>query len=178
MSLDRVTRFSADRKYRYTLWRDWSCRMTEQPLVHFTEDPHLDYYLGDRKSFVQFVGLNPSTADETQDDPTIRRCIGFAQSWGFGAMCMTNLFAWRETDSSKLAKVQHPFGPANTNWLCAVAEDAGLTVAVWGAKGGLHNGDKIAAAQIPKLHYLKLTKDGHPHHPLRLPKTLTPIPFK
>jgi hypothetical protein len=89
--IDKTTIFSADRRYRYTLWRDWSkdllCGMDSRPRLAGDQTPN---------QFVQFIGLNPSTADEKQDDPTIRRCIGFAKAWGYGAMCMTNIFAWRE----------------------------------------------------------------------------------
>lgn len=67
--------FSPCGRYRYTLWREW---------------------IGG-EGFVQFIGLNPSTATDTEDDPTIRRCINYAKSWGYGGMCMTNLFAYRAT---------------------------------------------------------------------------------
>jgi hypothetical protein len=73
--LDRVTHFNLSRTHRYTLWRIWDHM--------FCTD------------YVQFIGLNPSTADESQDDPTVRRCIDFAKRWGAGALCMTNIFAFR-----------------------------------------------------------------------------------
>ncbi|MBK8271403.1 MAG: DUF1643 domain-containing protein [Planctomycetes bacterium] len=60
-----------------------------------------------------FIGLNPSTADETQDDPTVRRCIRYAQSWGYGALCMTNIFAYRSTDPLVMKRFDDPIGPKN-----------------------------------------------------------------
>lgn len=127
--------------------------------------------------YVQFIGLNPSTADETLDDPTIRRCIGFAKSWGYGAMCMTNLFAWRDTDPSKMKLVPHPIGEDNDEWLSEIATNAGLIVAAWGKDGShLYRGIKVKQL-LPNLHCFKLNKDGSPQHPLYLPKAMKPIPY-
>ena len=85
--------------YRYALWRHWDSDWNGQ---------------GDSNS-VMFIGLNPSTADATEDDPTLRRCIGFAKSWGFGGLYMLNVFAYRATDP-RLMKRQKPkvaIGPRN-----------------------------------------------------------------
>ena len=79
-----------------------------------------------------FVGLNPSTADETNDDPTIRRCISFAQAWGYEGLCMTNLFAFRATEPSDMMKSPDPVGPENDQALINLAESAGVVVAAWG----------------------------------------------
>jgi hypothetical protein len=107
------------------------------------------------------VGLNPSTADETADDPTIRRCVAFARDWGHGSLCMTNLFAYRATKPADMLAQDDPVGPENDDALRRLA----------GSAGGRHN---AVRAMMPRLHYLRLTKDGHP---LYLPAVLRPIPW-
>lgn len=131
--------------------------------------------------YVQFIGLNPSTADEFQDDPTIRRCINFAKSWGYGAFCMTNIFAWRDTDPEGMKKVEAPIGVENCKHILSVAKDAGIVIAAWG-KHGSHMGRGKRIIEIfdiagIKLHCLKKNDDGSPAHPLYLKSTLTPIPY-
>lgn len=121
-----------------------------------------------------FVGLNPSTADETNDDPTIRRCIGFAKAWGFSGLVMTNLFAFRATDPKDMKRAADPVGTENDETLVKLAACCGLVVAAWGAHGSYRGRDREVRALLPNLHYLKLTKDGHPSHPLYLPGDLTP----
>lgn len=171
LMIKRRTIFSEDRLYRYTLWRDF-------PENCWFDDIEPDEACaGNGRKFVQFIGLNPSTADEKQDDPTIRRCIGFAKSWGYGALCMTNLFAWRETDSSKLSLVPNPIGFDNDFWLSRISHDAGLVVAAWGTKGQILERQTVVSGFIPNLHCLRKTHGGFPEHPLYLPKTLQPIPF-
>lgn len=166
--MNRETIFSPCRKYRYTLWRSWG--VGTLPLIQ----------LGDRQpsdSYVQFIGLNPSTADEVKDDPTIRRCIQFAKDWGYGALCMTNAFAFRDTDPKKMKAEPEPVGEFNDHWLKAIAANAGVVVAAWG-KDGKHLGraDRIKE-MIPKLQCLGQNKDGSPKHPLYLRGDMTPIPF-
>lgn len=155
--MKRETIFSPDRVYRYTLWREWDELLNQ--------------------SYCMFIGLNPSTADEVNDDPTIRRCIQFAKDWGYGAMCMTNAFAFRETNPKLMMKHPAPVGPDNDLWLSKIAQDAGVVVAAWGCDGAHKERDKQVRALIPQLKCLKTTKGGHPNHPLYLPKNLTPIPF-
>lgn len=147
--------FSACRTYRYGLWRNW---------------------IGG-EGFAMFVGLNPSTADETADDPTIRRCIGFAKAWGYAGLCMTNLFAFRATEPKEMLRAADPIGPGNDDALCRLANYAGVIIAAWGAHGTHLGRDRTVRSMLPKLHYLRLTKDGHPGHPLYLPKTLVPQPW-
>lgn len=147
--------FSLCRRYRYELWRRWS------------DGPH-----------AMFIGLNPSTADETQDDPTIRRCIGFAKDWGFSALCMTNLFAFRATDPAVMKKEANPFGEDNQHHLLRCASGAGIIIAARGVHGTHANGDLVVRDWLSKagltLQCLGLSKDGHPRHPLYLPKTAKP----
>src|SRR5687768_16866498 len=106
----RGARFSACRTYRFELWRIWD-----------EDGPKLNV-----------IGLNPSTADENLDDPTIRRCIGFARDWGFGGLVMTNLFAYRSTDPKGLAAVDDPVGP-NNDYHLEIAACSGTPLAAWGA---------------------------------------------
>lgn len=159
----RITTFSPCRKYRYTLWRTWDYEYGENTRGEV------------QPPYVQFIGLNPSTADETQDDPTIRRCKAFAKAWGFGAMCMTNLFAWRDTDPKKMKKVPSPIGEDNDKWLAEIASGASVIIAAWGKDGShLYRGTKVKQL-IPNLKCLRKNKDGSPEHPLYLPSNLTPI---
>ena len=145
--------FSPCRQYRYSLWRHWG-------------DPAGGYAM--------FVGLNPSTADETMDDPTIRRCIGFAKDWGYAGLCMTNLFAFRATQPADMKAVADPIGPDNDQALLRMAQGSGVIVAAWGVDGAhLGRGD-VVRGMLPNLHFLKLTQAGHPSHPLYLPKILKP----
>lgn len=149
----RETIFSPCRKWRYTLWREWDAALP----------------------FVQFIGLNPSTADETNDDPTIRRCIQFAKDWGFGAYCMTNIFAWRDTDPNGMKRVVNPIGDDNDKWLMEIAASAGLAVAAWGRHGNhMYRGYHVKK-MISNLHCLGLNKDGSPVHPLYQRADLKPV---
>lgn len=149
------TIFSPCRTYRYSLWREWIG--------------------GD--GYAMFVGLNPSTADETQDDPTIRRCVAFAQAWGYAGLCMTNLFAFRATEPKDMRSAPSPIGPENDSVLLAAASNAGVIVAAWGVNGTHMGRDAEVRELLPDMHVLALTKDGHPGHPLYLRKTLTPVPI-
>src|SRR5205823_6070189 len=106
----------------------------------------------------------PSTADEWDDDPTARRCIGFAQNWGFGALALVNLFAYRSTEPAGLLQAEDPVGPANDTHILASARTATRIVLAWGAKGGL-------ARSRPAR---RLADSGRPlsrHYQRRLSKT-------
>ena len=160
----KLCAFSPCRKYRYTLWREF------EPELEATACFNL---------FAMFIGLNPSTADDDQDDPTIRRCIGFARSWGYGSLVMTNLFAWRATLPDDMKKAADPVGPENDIWLTLLAKNqsVGVIVAAWGANGSYLHRDEHVKRLIPNLQYLRITKTGHPEHPLYLPKNLLPKPL-
>lgn len=154
--MTRATIFSPCRSYRYTLWREFG-------LVG--------------EGYAMIIGLNPSTADETNDDPTIRRCIAFAKAWGYSALCMTNLFAYRATDPADMKAAADPVGAANDRHLVDIARHAGIVVAAWGADG-VHKGrDAEVRSLIPNLHCLRKTKHGHPGHPLYLPGDLVPVAY-
>lgn len=138
---------SEDRRYRYSLWCTWD----------------------GSKGYVMFVGLNPSTADETQDDPTIRRCIRFSKDWGYGGVYMVNLFAVRATDPKDMKLFHSPIGPENDKSLMAVAHNAGKIVCAWGANGNHLDRDKQVFELLSSyydLQCLGVTKAGHPRHPL------------
>ena len=136
---------------------------------------------GGSKQFVAFIGLNPSTADETQDDPTVRRCIGFAKHWGFGGMFMLNIFALRSTDPRALYRAEDPTGPENDYWITQVVQKREVTrvVACWGNHGALLS----RGWEVKKLDRLRgalwrigeLTKTGQPRHPLYLKGDLVPV---
>jgi hypothetical protein len=128
-----------------------------------------------------FIMLNPSTADAEVDDPTIRRCMGFAWSWGFGRMYVGNLFAGRTPKPSELKEFNDPVGPDNHGHLQRLAEHArvdGVVVAAWGAHGSYMDQDQTVIGWFERwatpLHYLRLTQNGAPSHPLYLPASLTP----
>jgi hypothetical protein len=174
VGLERTTIFSVGRKYRYTLWRGWSAELRNELKfgTFSTEDPHLDYYPGTPETFVQFIGLNPSTADEKLDDPTIRRCIAFAKAWGFGALCMTNAFAWRDTLPKNMKKAVAPVGRENNDHLLQCGREAGLIIAAWGKDGVFLDRQNFVRKMFfddgLKLHHLGLNGDGTPRHPLYL----------
>lgn len=155
--------FSPDRTHRYTLWR------------------YLDGFTQTR--FVQFIGLNPSTADEIIDDPTIRRCKDFAARWGYSALCMTNLFSFRATDPKvmRAATVQVDHIRLNRWWIKEIACLASLTVCAWGVHGSFRGEADALLLELSawraRLHCLGRTKDGHPKHPLYLRADSQPIPF-
>lgn len=152
----RKTIFSPCRNYRYVLWREFD----------FTNP-----------TYAMFIGLNPSTADETKDDPTIRRCVGFAKTWGLGALCMTNLFAYRATSPIKMKEYPYPIGPHNDKWLSELAIDASIIIAAWGTNGKHNNRAKRIIEMIPNLKCLDFTKDGSPKHPLYIWAGQKPVKF-
>lgn len=128
------------------------------------------------KPTVNFIMLNPSTADGQADDPTIRRCMGFAKSWGCGRLVVTNLFALRSTDPKRLIYAYDPLGAENDKYLALWAKQAELVVCAWGTMGYLIHRDLEVKHLLrdQTLYVLKLTAGGHPSHPLYLPKSLTP----
>ena len=137
--------------YRYTLIRTWD----------------------ESGPAVMFIGLNPSIADAKIDDPTVRRCVGFARSWGFGKLILTNLFALRSTDPTVLENVPDPVGPDNDHWIAKSSLLADLTVVAWGIHGGLHDRDQEVLTRLQEPYCLGKTKSGAPRHPLYLPADST-----
>ena len=127
--------------------------------------------------YALIIGLNPSKADETSNDPTITRCINFAVDWGFGGLCVANLFAYCATYPDDLKRARDPIGNANDRWLTRVSKDAGIIVAAWGNDGGFLNRAAYMRGKIKNLHHLKLNKSREPAHPLYLKRGLRPIPW-
>lgn len=119
-----------------------------------------------------FVMLNPSTADADQDDPTIRRCIGFARRLRCHSLEVVNLFALRATDPVALLDHPDPVGPDNNEWIRDRVVHAKYVIAAWGTKGAFRYRDRRVYEMLPpqKSYCLGRTKDGHPKHPLYLPR--------
>jgi len=147
--------FDPTRKYRYTLYREY-------------EDGH---------GRCAFIMLNPSTADETEDDPSVRRCIGFARKWGFRVVQILNLFAIRGTDPEILYRDPAPIGPDNDLWISKIACGADRVICAWGVHGAwTQRGRKVARMLqgAVRLYCLGTTKEYHPRHPLYLSSKCEP----
>lgn len=146
--------FSKCRQYRYVLRRKWS---VGPPFI--------------------LIGLNPSTADETKDDPTIRRCISFAKREGCGSLIMLNLFAFRATDPLVMKAQKSPVGDINTETICDICRDKCVVVA-WGVHGSHMDQDRILMRELIDAHAIVkcfgTTKAGFPKHPLYL-RSDTPL---
>jgi hypothetical protein len=140
--------FSFDRRYRYVLTHTW------EPLF----PPKL----------CTWIGLNPSIADETQLDPTLRRIRAFSAAWGYNGFIMTNLFALVSTDPDRLYTAADPVGPENDRWILHAVQQAQKVIAAWGVFGGHQNRCATVLEIIAgfDLHCLKKTKEGYPFHPL------------
>ena len=154
--LEKGASFSPDRVYRYSLWRFW-----KQPA----------------NNYAVFVGLNPSTADEDEDDPTVRRCINYVFDWGYDALIMLNAFAYRSTDPKRLSEIKDPIGPMNDFYLNVLSKDAGITVTAWGNIGNYRNRSHDVLKLLKEPYHLGWTKSGMPRHPLYLKKTVIPEPW-
>lgn len=145
-------------RYRYRLTRVWDAAL---PVAHW-------------------VMLNPSVADATIDDPTIRRVVGFSKAWGFGGADVRNLFALRATDPKELRAADDPVGPDNDSHLTAVPA-AAVVVAAWGAGGGLFGRDlrvlRLLRDAGVAMSCLGTTKQQQPRHPLYVGGDAKLIPF-
>lgn len=170
----RSARFSRDRRYRYLLTREF--RTT-------SIDPTAPSPAPPDNGALLFVMLNPSVADARQDDPTIRRCIGFARRWGHARLDVANLYARVCTDPAHLFDDDNPIGPNNDAWLRRAAQRASRVVCAWGASGGRETAGR-AIEVIRMLHaeglhpqHLGLTASGAPRHPLYVAAATTPTPW-
>ncbi len=154
-----VAIYSPCERYRYSLTRTW------------------DSGLG-RATFVM---LNPSTATEVQNDPTVERCERRARALGFGAFCVTNIFAWRDTDPKAMRRAEDPVGPANDAAIVDASVWGDLVVCAWGTHGE-HLGrgpgvERLLRDAGATLHHLGLSKAGHPKHPLYISYAQQPEPW-
>jgi len=140
--------------YRYRLWREWD---TEKPTL-------------------AWIMLNPSTADETEDDPTLRRCIGYAENWGYGGVEVGNVFALRATEPSELLRDAEPIGSKNDAHLRQIACEADRVIVAWGQSYNRGTGKArktytagLLLDEVSDLWALGTTKEGCPVHPLYQP---------
>lgn len=116
-----------------------------------------------------FLMLNPSTADATVDDPTIRRCLGFAKAWGCKGLAVANLYALRSTSPKGLWHHDDPIGPENDAWLGRLAAEYGDVICAWGANAKADRVNEVASILVSagsRLWCLGTTKTGAPRHPL------------
>lgn len=151
--------FSPCRTWRYRLWRTWN----------------------PGKSYAMFLMLNPSTADELTNDPTVARCQQYALRWGYGGLYVCNLFAYRATDPDDMKTAPDPVGPENDSAILETAMAAGAVVCAWGNHGAYQNRAAVVVDILRQsgvtLRCLRVTKAGAPQHPLYLRSDLTPIPM-
>jgi hypothetical protein len=123
--------------------------------------------IGFSDRIVAFIGLNPSTADANLDDPTIRRCIGFAKRRDAGLLLMVNLFALRSTDPKALRLHPAPVGPENDSWIDRAMSISDIAIAAWGNGGALMGrSDSVRQRFQGRLQALAITNTGMPKHPL------------
>ena len=152
--------FSPCRRWRTLLWRRWD---------------------GD-KPVANFLMLNPSTADEVKLDPTCSRARNFAERWGYGALIVTNIFAFRNTDPDQMKAAADPVGPDNDAAIVRAARNSALVVCAWGNHGEFLQRSSRVTALLKKnkinLHALRVNANGEPAHPLYLPSRLRAIPLQ
>jgi hypothetical protein len=140
-------------KYRYSLMREWN----------------------KNKGKVLFIMLNPSKADDKEDDPTVKRCINFAKDWGYGGLMIGNLFSYRTTYPKELFKTKYPEGKDNLKYIKQMIKRSDLVICAWGNKQGI---PPKYLCELTDLHYLKLLADGKtPGHPLFIKKDTKPKKF-
>lgn len=153
--------FSDCERYRYRLWRVWD----------------------ESRPKACFVMLNPSTATHEVLDPTVSRCKTRAETLGYGGLEVVNIFALRSTDPKELYKVDDPMGSNNIAAIMEAVNDCAIAICAWGGHGKLGDIGSIikqtlAQAFPDKTHYLKINSDGSPAHPLYLPYSLQPTPWR
>ncbi len=129
-----------------------------------------------------FIMLNPSTATEVQNDPTVERCERRARTLGFGAFRVTNIFAWRDTDPRAMRRAADPVGPENDRAILDSCPWADRIICAWGTHGAhLERGPAVEAmlrtTGLP-LYHLGLSKAGHPKHPLYIGYAEPPQPWR
>lgn len=146
--------FSPCRTWRYVLHRIWD----------------------EGKPFCGFIGLNPSTADETKSDPTVTRCIRFCKDWGYGGYLMFNVFGFRATDPRVMAQALDPLGPENNRMISEHAARCEKLVAAWGNhKLAVEQGAFLCRFLERQLWCLERNKNGSPKHPLYVKADVKPI---
>lgn len=127
-----------------------------------------------------FIMLNPSTADEASDDPTIRRCVSFARREGFSGIVVLNLFAFRTPYPNKLCSAADPVGPDNNTFIAQAKEFASKFVLAWGStqfQDRIRQVVKILRDTGTELVCLGHNKDGSPKHPLYVRSDAPLVPY-
>lgn len=151
-------------KFRYHLTRTWDEALRPLP----------------------FIMLNPSTADADKDDPTIRKCIGFAERLGFGGIEVFNLYGFRATKPRELKNHGYPEGPLNDSIMTRRLEELklherGYVICAWGAHARGLSKPQYVRSHLSlagaRLRALRLLPDGTPEHPLMLPYSCQPVPL-
>ncbi|HEV3208787.1 MAG TPA: DUF1643 domain-containing protein [Chthoniobacterales bacterium] len=152
--------FSHDRRFRYILRHRW------EPLF--------------APKFCTWIGLNPSVADETKLDPTLRRIRTFTAAWGYNGFIMTNLFALVSSDPDQLYSEADPVGPENDRYILQAIQETGVVIAAWGTVGGHRNRCAAVLKMISggNMLCLKKTKQGYPIHPLYVAAGTEPTSYK
>ena len=153
--------FSPCRTWRYTLRHTWA-----------------GLFDGLERAIV-WIGLNPSTADENQLDPTLRRIRGYSMAWGYNTFYMLNFFAYRATDPQAMRRAADPVGPENDRWILETAAKADLVMCAWGRHGLFLERQRRVQELLDgfNLKCLEKTADGIPKHPLYLKGDLLPSPM-
>lgn len=150
-----VAVYSECGKYRFYLRRQW-----------------------ERGRLICFLMLNPSTATELANDPTVERCERRARAMGFGGFIVVNLFAWRATNPADMKRQADPVGEWNNLYTLHAAAVSAMTVCAWGSHGGHLGRDKAVLAKLEaagiRPYALRLTKGGAPSHPLYVPYDVVP----
>jgi len=154
--------FSPDRRYRYTLIHRWD-----------------DLLLPASPRVIAWICLNPSTADENQLDPTLRRIRGFSSAWGYTSFVMLNLFAWRATEPADMKAAADAVGPDNDRWISHWAGRADRVMVGWGEHGAhLGRHEQVRALLDPaKTFCLVRNASGQPKHPLYVAQRTRPALF-
>lgn len=152
--MDKGAHFSEDRQYRYALWRIWN----------------------ENKPLVMFIGLNPSTANEHVDDPTIKRVMKLVGGWNYGGFYMMNLFAIVSSKPEVLVNHPDPLGD-NDHWLEKIAIECKMVLFAWGSFKQAKDSAEAVKKRFPGAYCLRKSKDGNPWHPLYIPAKTQPISF-
>ena len=151
--MNKTALLSEDNIYRYQLSRIWD----------------------EEKPKILFIMLNPSTADEFVEDPTIRRVVNYAKDWGYGGVYVGNLYAFRSTDPKGLKCIADPIGPENINHIQTLISLVDKVIYAWGNE----QKEPDWLKKIVETPYcIEISKKGIPKHPLYLKKCLIPQIYK
>jgi len=154
-----VAEYSSCERYRFKLQRSWR----------------------ESDTGILFIMLNPSTATELRNDPTVERCERRARSMGHGAYRVCNIFGWRDTSPAELKRARDPVGRGNDEAILESSDWADAIVCAWGNHGSHMNRGREVEALLrdagKELMHLGLTKIGQPQHPLYISYAKSPVPW-